>query len=69
MSPPPANHWLFQCANVCLLLSYSAKDVLILRILLMGAGVFFVLWGSTVLGVAIDTICWNAVFVIPLIKG
>lgn len=59
-----ANHWLFQLANLCLLLSYSAKDVLILRVLLMGAGLFFVLWGSIVLSVSVDTVAWNSVFTI-----
>ena len=59
---PPANHWLFQCANSCLLLSYSARDVLILRVLLMCAGVFFVLWGGIILEGSVDTITWNSLF-------
>lgn len=58
-----ANHWLFQLANTCLLLSYASKDLLMLRIVLMLAGLFFVLWGSLALTVvALDTVIWNSIF-------
>ena len=59
----PANHWLFQLANTCLLLSYASKDVLALRVLLMLAGLFFVVWGSLAFPkIAIDTVSWNTIF-------
>jgi len=58
------NHWLFQLANLFLFLSYGSKDVLLLRLLLMGAGVSFVLWGWLVLAVSVDTVVWNSLFTV-----
>lgn len=59
-----ANHWLFQLANSFLFMSYLSKDVLVLRVVLMGAGLSFVLWGSLILKVAVDTVVWNAIFTV-----
>jgi len=55
--------WLFQVANMFLFLSYSSRDLLMLRIVLMLAGLCFVMWGSLALPmIAIDTVIWNAIF-------
>lgn len=59
-----ANHWLFQLANTFLLLSYASKDVLVLRVLLMCAGLCFMLWGAVVLSISVDTLVWNLIFTI-----
>lgn len=60
ISPP--GHVLFQLANACLLLSYASKDVLMLRIVLMLAGLFFVLFGGLGMDtILLDTILWNGV--------
>ena len=58
----PANHWLYQLANVCLFFSFVSSDALFLRIVLAIAGLLFVLWGSVVLDTSLDTCLWNAVF-------
>lgn len=60
----PPNHWLFQLANLFLLLSYLATSILVLRTVLLGAGLCFALWGGLVLNVSVDTVVWNAVFVV-----
>jgi len=58
-----AGHWLFQVANMFLMLSYVSKDLFMLRIVLMLAGFCFVLWGGVVLTkVAVDTVIWNSIF-------
>ena len=63
----PANHALFQCANICLALSYLAPDnlngLLFLRFSLGAAGVFFMTWGWIIL-CSLDTLLWNAGFAI-----
>lgn len=61
----PANHFLFQLANVCLVFSYfcppSLNGLIALRFFLGLAGLFFALWGWLVL-CALDTFLWNLVF-------
>ena len=63
----PANHFLFQIANVCLMVSYLAPDSLnglfMLRAALGLGGLFFALWGWWVL-CAPDTFVWNLLFMI-----
>lgn len=63
----PPNHFLFQLANVFLLLSYLAPvgihGLLYLRTCLMIGSLFFTLWGWVIL-CALDTFLWNAVFTI-----
>eukprot|EP01126_Amoeba_proteus_P039587 TRINITY_DN4188_c1_g2_i2.p1 TRINITY_DN4188_c1_g2~~TRINITY_DN4188_c1_g2_i2.p1 ORF type:complete len:255 (-),score=31.27 TRINITY_DN4188_c1_g2_i2:79-804(-) len=63
----PAGHWLFECANLILLLSYATPDLLRLRILLAAASVCFCFWAVFILKVSVDTLVWNFVFV--LING
>jgi CRP-like cAMP-binding protein len=58
----PANHVLFQLANICLLTSFLLNDLLLLRLCLGLAGMFFSIWGAFVLNLSIDTTVWNAVF-------
>ena len=57
----PPNHWLFQCANAFLLLSYLTRNMLQLRLTLSLASVCFSLWGALVLNFALDTVVWNFV--------
>ena len=63
----PPNHTLFQCANICLALSYFAKDtlngLLFLRFVLGAAGVFFGTWGWFIL-CSLDTCLWNFIFAV-----
>ncbi len=58
------NSWLFQMANVCLFFSYISTDILILRIVLAIAALFFLLWGAIDLDVALDTCLWNGIFML-----
>ena len=57
-------HFLFQLANVFLLLSYLGYDVLFLRVVLGAGSLCFVLWAVFVLEVALDTALWNTAFLI-----
>ena len=63
----PANHFLFQMANVCLVASYFAPDSLnglfMLRASLGLGGLFFALWGWWIL-CAPDTFGWNVLFMV-----
>lgn len=56
--------WLFQAANVGLLLSYAAFNILWLRICLALASLFFIAWGLTAFegAIVLDTVIWNSVF-------
>lgn len=58
----PANHWLFQLANASLFFSFISYDLLVLRVVLAVAALFFMLWGALILDYSLDTILWNAVF-------
>lgn len=58
----PVGHWLFQLAQLLLLLSYLTTSVLILRTLLACAALCFVLWAWLVLAIAVDTTIWNIIF-------
>ena len=61
----PANNFLFQIANVWLVLSYicppTLNGLIYLRLCLGLAGIFFALWGWLVL-CAPDTFVWNLLF-------
>lgn len=61
----PANNFLFQVANVWLVLSYlcpvTLNGLIYLRLTLGLAGIFFALWGWIVL-CALDTFLWNFLF-------
>ena len=69
----PANHVLFQIANIFLFLSYLSVNLLYLRIVLALAGLFFAIWylallmhlitrAIFVLRISLDTALWNSVF-------
>jgi len=60
----PPQHVLFQLANVFLFLSYCTTNILALRLSLAGACLMFTLWGWVVLQVSVDTVIWNAGFVL-----
>jgi len=63
----PPNVWIFHLANAFLLLSYLLTDILFLRICLALAGLCFTFWGALLLvpgAIALDTVIWNAIFVI-----
>ena len=63
----PVNHLYFQLANIFLFLSYLAPNgiygILYLRITLCIGCFFFALWGYLIL-CALDTLLWNAAFVL-----
>lgn len=63
----PANHFLFQLANICLVFSYLVPDTLnglfLLRFWLGSGGLFFALWAWLIL-CAPDTLGWNLAFMI-----
>ena len=58
----PINHWLFQCANFFLFLSYIATGLIQLRLTIMCASLFFMLWGLLILNTSLDTVLWNLGF-------
>jgi len=58
----PPNHWLYQIANFCLLLSFFMFDVLYLRVLLSAGALVFMMWCIFVLQVALDGALWNFIF-------
>eukprot|EP00794_Sanderia_malayensis_P017687 gene17687-19455_t len=63
----PANHFLFQLANICLVISYFVPDTMnglfMLRCSLGSSGLFFALWGWLIL-CAPDTFIWNIAFMV-----
>ena len=46
--------WMFQVANAFLILSYVQVNFLYLRLVLLFASIFFILWGWLTLDVALD---------------
>jgi hypothetical protein len=48
------NHFLFQFANGFLMLSYVQINFFFLRLVLILASIFFILWGWFILDVALD---------------
>lgn len=58
----PFNDWYFQLANIFLILSYTVRDLLHLRICLFFGCSFFALFGTFGLpGFAVDCILWNCI--------
>ena len=63
------NNWMFQSANICLILSYATKNILILRSVLTLACLWFMLWGVTFPnGVLIDGVAWNYIMMLVNLK-
>lgn len=58
----PAGHWLYQLAQIFLLLSYLTTNLIALRSMLACAALCFTLWGALVLDISVDTTVWNALF-------
>lgn len=64
----PLNHYLFQLANICLVVTYfappnSLNGLFLLRLSLALAGIFFGVWGGLII-CALDTCIWNILFAI-----
>lgn len=63
----PVHHWLYHVANCCLAISYLCTHILLLRLLLFTASICFMIWGSLILSISVDTVVYNSIF--ALING
>lgn len=64
----PVSCWAHVCANLALLISYGQTDMLRLRLILTISTIFWLLFGSLCLSYSLDTIMWNAIFLILNLK-
>lgn len=70
----PPSHWLFQVAETFIFLAYIQTNLIGVRLTLLIASTFFLIWAIIILNISGDTVLWNIghivlniALVIPLI--